>query len=178
MKTICIGDKFQTHCYKHNGKINCAWEEAIVLDIKKDYIVLGNDRTLVTEADGRTWRTKEPAILYYFKNKWFNMIAQLKTEAISYYCNVATPYIIEQRTIKYIDYDLDLRVYPSGDYRILDKMEYKYNKEIMKYSDKLDKAVKNGLDELINLYKDKAFMFDDNLNLRYYEIYKKLKNSK
>ena len=60
---------------------------------------------------------------------------QLKKDGIFYYCNIATPYIIEEKTIKYIDYDLDLRVFPSGEYKILDRMEYKYHKKIMHYSD-------------------------------------------
>ena len=72
------GDKLQIQCYKHNEKVHRSWDEAVVLDIKEDYIVCGNDRTLVTEAEGNTWRTKEPAIMYFFKNKWYNIIGQLK----------------------------------------------------------------------------------------------------
>ena len=36
MKQICIGDRYQIQCYKHNGKIHRAWDEAIVLDVKKE----------------------------------------------------------------------------------------------------------------------------------------------
>lgn len=39
----------------------------MVLDIKKDYMVFGNNKTKVTEATGATWRTKEPAIMYFLK---------------------------------------------------------------------------------------------------------------
>ena len=92
-------------------------------------MVFGNDKTTVIEADGCSWKTKEPAIMYFFKNEWFNIIAQLKKDGIYYYCNIATPYIIEDNTIKYIDYDLDLRIFPSGEYKILDKLEYNYHKK-------------------------------------------------
>ena len=71
MKQICIGDKYQIQCYKHNGKVHRAWDEAVVLAIEKDYIVFGNDRTQVIESSGNYWRTKEPAVMYFFKNKWF-----------------------------------------------------------------------------------------------------------
>lgn len=178
MKNICIGDNFQIQCYKHNGNIHRAWSEAVVLDIKKDYIVFGNKKTLVTEAEGVTWKTKEPAIMYFFRNKWFNVISQLKKDGIYYYCNIATPYIIEEGTIKYIDYDLDLRIFPNGDYKILDKLEYKYHKKIMNYSDDLDKAIKNGLDELIKLYKSKAIIFNEEMNKKYYQEYEKIVNQK
>ena len=33
---------------------------------------------------------------------------------------MASPYIIDENVIKYIDYDLDLRVFPDGGYKILD----------------------------------------------------------
>ncbi|MDD3452853.1 MAG: DUF402 domain-containing protein [Bacilli bacterium] len=177
MNKLCIGDNFQIQCYKHNQKIERASDEAVVLDIKKDYIVFGNNKTLLRKAEGSAWKTKEPAILYFFKNQWFNIIAQLKKDGIYYYCNIASPFIIEDNTIKYIDYDLDLRVFPTGEYKILDKMEYKYHKKIMNYSDDLDKAIKNGLNDLIELYKDGFVAFDDKVNLAYYDEYLKIKKN-
>ena len=175
MKKLCIGDKLQIQCYKHNGKIHRAWDEAVLLDTKKDYLVFGNMRTLVTEAEGNTWRTKEPAIMYFFYKKWFNIICQLKKDGIYYYCNIATPFIIEENTIKYIDYDLDLRIFPNEEYRILDKMEYKYHKKIMNYSQDLDKAIKNGLNELLIEYKTHSCYFDKASNEKYCEQYMQLK---
>ncbi len=171
MKQLCIGDNLQIQCYKHNGKVHRAWDEAVVLDIKKDYIVCGNRRTKVTEAEGGTWKTKEPAIIYFFRKKWFNVIVQLKKDGITYYCNIATPYIIEDNTIKYIDYDLDLRIFPDGEYKILDKLEYKYHKKLMGYSDELDQAIHNGLDELIKLYESGSPIFSEDWNKKYYQEY-------
>lgn len=175
MNKICMGDNFQMQCYKHNGKIHRSWSEAVIIEENKDYIVLGNNKALVIEADGRTRRTREPAIMYFFKKKWFNIIAQLKADGISYYCNIATPYIIEDGTIKYIDYDLDLRIFNTGEYKILDRMEYKYHKRIMNYSDELDMAVKNGLNELIKLYKSDSEIFSTEKNMNYYKEYLELK---
>ena len=54
-------------------------------------------------------------------------------------------------------------------------MEYKYHKKIMNYSDDLDKAIKNGLDELIKLYESGSPLFQTEPNLEYYEEYLKLK---
>ena len=108
MRQLHIGQNYQIQCYKHNHKVHRAWDEAVLLDIQKDYLVFGNQKTEVTEAEGSVWKTKEPAIIYFFKDYWFNIIAQLKKDGVYYYCNIATPYIIEDGTIKYIDYDLDL----------------------------------------------------------------------
>lgn len=176
MNNYCIGDKFQIQCYKHNGKPHRAWNEAVLLDIKKDYMVFGNDKTLVTESSGGRWRTKEPAIMYFFNDDWFNIITQLKKEGTTYYCNIATPYIIEDETIKYIDYDLDLRIFPDGSYKILDRMEYKYHKKVMDYSKRLDRVINASLNHLIDIYcnGEKSYVFSEKKNKKYFEIYKKL----
>ena len=172
---MCIGDKLQIQCYKHNKKVHRSWSEAVVLDVKKDYIVFGNNKTQVIEAEGNTWNTKEPAIMYFFKDKWYNVIAQMKKDGIYYYCNIATPFIIEDNTIKYIDYDLDLRIFPKGEYKILDKLEYEYHKKKMGYSDDLDKVINNGLRELINEYKNKSIIFNEEKNNNYLKLYMELK---
>lgn len=175
MKRMYIGDKYQIQCYKHDGKIHRSWDEAILLDIKKDYLVFGNNKTLVRESEGTTWRTKEPAIMYFFKNKWYNIIAQMKTDGIYYYCNIASPFIIEEGTIKYIDYDLDLRIFPKGDYKVLDKGEYECHRKSMNYSNDLHIVINNGMDELIKAYNNMSIMFNSGANALYMREYLDLK---
>ncbi len=171
-----IGDLYQIQCYKHDGKIHRAWDEAVLLDVKKDYMVFGNNKTLVTESEGTMWRTKEPAVMYFFKDKWFNIIAQMKKNGIYYYCNIATPFIIEDGTIKYIDYDLDLRIFPKGDYKVLDKLEYEYHKKKMNYSSDLDKVIQNAMSELIDEYNNLKEMFNKDKNIEYMNEYFNIKS--
>ena len=100
VKDLEIGKKYVIHSYKHNSKIHRAWDEAVLLEIHDDYLIFGNEKTKVTESDGRTWRTKEPAVLYFFKDKWYNIIGQYKKDGIYYYCNIASPFLIEDDTVK------------------------------------------------------------------------------
>lgn len=176
MNKIKIGDKLEIHCYKHNGKIHRTWDEAVVLDITEDYLVCGNNQTKVTENDGRTHRTKEPAIIFFYKNSWFNVIAQFKEFGLFYYCNIASPYLLDGKIIKYIDYDLDLRVFPDGGFRVLDKNEYKYHKRIMNYSEDLDLVINKELDKLIEMKNKNEGPFDFDIINGYYNKYIKLKN--
>ena len=171
MKRMCVGDHFQIQCYKHDGKVHRCCDEAIFLKETKEYMVFGNSKTKVTESSGNVWKTKEPAIMYFFKYEWFNIIAQLKKDGIYYYCNIATPFIIEEKTIKYIDYDLDLRIFPSKEFKILDRMEYKYHKSKMNYSKDLDRVINLALQELIKMYKKHSDVFNENINKQYYEQY-------
>ena len=103
MEKLIIGKKYEIHAYKHDGKIHRSWDETVLLEIHDDYLIFGNEKTKVIESDGRTWRTKEPAVLYFFYNNWFNIIGQYKKNGKYYYCNRASPFIIEEDTIKYID---------------------------------------------------------------------------
>ncbi len=176
MEKLETGAKLIIHSYKHNGCIHRAWDEAIFIEETDDYFVFGNDKTKVTESDGRKWRTKEPAIMYFFKNSWFNIIGQLKKTGIYYYCNIASPLIIEDGAVKYIDYDLDLRVFPDGSYKVLDKGEYKYHKTKMNYPEELDKILNSELKKLIEMNKNKADVFDHDTLIAYHERYDELKN--
>lgn len=169
-----VGDKFKIHSYKHNGNINQASDEAIVLDVFDDYFVCGNNMVTVTETGGRKYQTKELAIIYFYKNKWFNIIAQLKKYGLFYYCNIASPYTVDEDIIKYIDYDLDLRVFPDGKYRVLDKNEYKYHKKIMNYSEEIDFIVKNELNSLIEMKKKMVGPFDPVEIEKYHNKYNEL----
>ena len=177
MENLIIGKKYEIHSYKHNGEIHRSWDEAILAEIHDDYLIFTNEKTKVTESDGRSWRTKEPAVLYFFYNHWFNIIGQYKKNGIYYYCNIASPFIIEENTIKYIDYDLDLRVFPDGSFKVLDRGEYRYHKNIMKYSSTLDYILKSELSELINMLREKQLAFEPGTVEYYYKKYGKQKVS-
>ena len=115
-----VGERLTIHCYKHDGTLHRTWDEATVLFEDDEKLICCNNCTVVTESDGHSHRTNEPAILFFYKKRWFNIIGQLKPYGLFYYCNIASPYVIDNKIIKYIDYDLDLRVFPDGGYRILD----------------------------------------------------------
>ena len=173
-----IGDKLQVHCYKHNGKINSISDEAIVLDETDEMLICGNYRAKLIDNEGNSHRTKEPAIIFFYKNNWFNVIAQFKEYGLFYYCNIASPYLIDENVIKYIDYDLDLRVFPDGTYKILDKNEYKYHKKIMNYSEELDIVLNKELDKLIKMKNGNIGPFDKNILTEYLNKFENITNNK
>lgn len=173
MEKIEKGTRLQIHSYKHDGSIHRSWDEAVFLNETEEYLIFGNYKTLVTEKDGRTWKTKEPAIIYFSKKNWFNIIGQLKQTGIYYYCNIASPFVIEQNTIKYIDYDLDLRVFNDGAFKILDRGEYQYHKRIMNYSEDIDKILKRELSTLIDKVRTKEEPFNNTSIKKHFIEYQK-----
>ncbi len=178
MKNNKIGERYIIHSYKHDGSIHRSWDEAVLLEDNDSFMVFGNDKTKVTESDGRTWKTKEPAIMYFFKDNWYNVIGQCKKDGIYYYCNIASPFVIDEQTIKYIDYDLDLRVFPDGAFKVLDRGEYNYHKNKMNYSKEIDKVLKFELSNLIEMARGRTGPFTVGKVEEYYHLYKECKIQK
>ncbi len=176
MENIKVGDELKIHCYKHNGRFHRGWEEALVLHIDEEKIIVGNNKTKVVESDGRSHKTKEPAVIVFYKEKWYNVFGQLKKKGLFYKCNIATPYLIDDNVIKFIDYDLDLKVFPDGSFKVLDRNEYKYHKKIMNYSDDLDKVLKFELSNLIDLKRKEIGPFEKGLIEEYYKKYCEIRN--
>ena len=165
------------HSYKHDKKIHRVWNNVTVLDFDSEMVVVGNYKARVVEANGRYWNTKEPAICFFYNNEWFNVIAMLKEDGIHYYCNISSPYVYDDEAIKYIDYDLDLRVDSKFNYRILDKDEYKYHAKIMEYPPKLKAVIENSLEKVIDMVNNRVGPFNLDVVMKYYNEYKKV-NSK
>ena len=175
MEELQIGKNYMIHSFKHDGSFHRSWDEAVLLEIDDDYLVFANGKTNVTESDGRTWTTKEPSAMYFFKDRWFNIIAKKKTDGIFYKCNIASPFIIEDNTIKYVDYDLDLKVFTDGSYKVVDKNEYKYHKQKMNYPQDIDTILNSELKALIEMAKNKELAFDRDKIKEFYKKYEDFK---
>ncbi len=91
----------------------------------------------MTESDG-TWITREPAIVYFHSEYWFNVICMFREDGIYYYCNLSSPFVCDEEALKYIDYDLDIKVYPNGKYHLLDEDEYEQHMNQMNYPHDID----------------------------------------
>ena len=150
MKLPKEGDFITIQSYKHDGRLHRTWRDTMVLKTTENAVIGVNDHTLVTEADGRRWVTREPAIVYFHKKYWFNIIAMIRYNGISYYCNLASPYVLDQEALKYIDYDLDVKVFADGEKKLLDVDEYEIHKKEMHYSPDIDYILKEHVKILVD----------------------------
>lgn len=153
------GETIQIHSYKHDGKIHRVWQETTVLKGTRNVVIGANERTLVIESDGRTWLTREPSIVYFHAQHWFNIICMLRDDGVYYYCNMSSPFVFDNNTVKYIDYDLDVKVFPDMSFNILDEDEYEDHKAKMKYPDVIDKILKRNVEKLIGWIKQRRGPF-------------------
>lgn len=177
MKLPNVGERIQIHSYKHNGHIHRIWDETVVLKATPTYVIGGNNRTIVTESDGRTWVTREPAICFFHANYWFNVIGMIREDGIYYYCNLSSPFVIDDEALKYIDYDLDLKVFPSRSYIVLDEDEYARHRKEMSYPQAIDKILYQNVDELKTWIKEEKGPFSTEFIDEWYAEYMKIMHS-
>lgn len=157
--------------YKHDGYVHRTWALGYVLEVSEKRFVVVTNKTLVTEADGRKWVTREPAICCFYPDKWYNVICMIRKTGIHYYCNLASPAIYDGEALKYIDYDLDVKVSPQGKYTLLDEEEYRRHGQEMGYSKELQLAIKKGLDRLMVDIRLRNSPFDHREINRLYDKY-------
>ena len=148
----------------------------MVLKTTENALIGVNDHTLVTERDGRRWITREPAIVYFHKKYWFNIIAMIRDNEVSYYCNLASPFYMDQEALKYIDYDLDVKVFPGGDKKLLDVEEYEQHKRKMNYSDEIDFILKENVKILVDWINNQLGPFSEEYIKIWYNRYVELRN--
>lgn len=156
--------------YKHDGLLHRQWSPAYLVEENDDYWALASKASFVTERDGRKWMTKEHAIFILFKKEWMNVICMMKEgRGICYYVNIASPTLKDDGYLKYIDYDLDVKLFPDGVVKELDLQEFERHSETYNYSDKLSAAIKISMDHVLNLMERRDFPFIDDEIFRLFD---------
>ena len=173
-----VGSEILIHSYKHDGSIHRSWAKGFVLDANEKHTIVINNHTLVTESDGRMWYTREPAICYFPHHQWYNVICMIRKNGVYFYCNIASPSYYDGEALKYIDYDLDLKVFPDYRYKVLDEEEYRQHSLKMHYSKELDAILRKQLSILIDMSMTLKGPFQPNFAKYWYDAYQAEKNRK
>lgn len=165
------GSKIEILSYKHNGKLHRVWESNIVLKGTEMVVIGANDKATVTESDGRMWTTREPAISYFHATYWFNIIGMLRNDGIHYYCNISSPFTYDDEGLKYIDYDLDVKVFPDMTYKLLDEDEYAEHRMKMNYPKELNAILYKNIEHLLMWIRQRKGPFAPEFIDQWYERY-------
>ena len=174
MERLKIGDRVFVESYKHDGSVHRTWSKAMVIDVLQNCYVVVTDYTWVVESDHRRWLTKEPAICFYYTDKWFNIISMIRRSGIYYYCNIASPSVYDGEAIKNIDYDLDVKVFPDGTRILLDENEFEYHTQKMNYPKETVDMCFRARDELLQMIDSKMdpfnFTYTNDYVMKYFEL--------
>ena len=144
------GSYISIYSFKHDGHIRRNWDQGFVLESDEKHYVVVTNKTWVWDDDGNHWFTREPALCYFYTDRWYNVIAMLRETGIYYYCNLASPSLYDEEGIKYIDYDLDYKIYPDGKIDLLDRKEYEQHRKEMEYPEEIDIIMKKYLSSILD----------------------------
>jgi protein associated with RNAse G/E len=99
---------------------------------------------------------------FWLDDRWYNVMRfqDPKTNEFSWYCNVTTPATYDGETLRYVDLDLDLHVWPSGEIKVLDEDEFLENSARMSYPPDVIQQARSALDTLLDLAQRRSFPFD------------------
>ncbi|MHA3825579.1 DUF402 domain-containing protein [Mycoplasma sp. BRA285] len=172
-----VGSMINVQGYKHNGYLYRQWNSAKVVFHNKRHIVLFLKNTKVAEyeKDVNGWRYTENAIWFLPKDAMYNAIVLLKESGPYYYINMASKPIFEDNTIKFIDYDLDVKCYPDKELQVVDRDEFALHSREMKYSEELKNYLFKELTEVIEMYSEYQYFFNPEIINYYLDI---LRNDK
>ena len=152
----------KVQAYKHDGSIHREWSPAYLVEETDCYYALASRASLVTEAGGRRWMTSENAIFFLFKHEWMNVIAMMKPErGIVYYVNIASPTIFDGGFLRYIDYDLDVKLFPDHVVKELDEQEFRRHSAKYGYDEETIDICVNMEKRIEKMMRDGEFPFID-----------------
>lgn len=156
--------KIAIHGYKFNGWLYRTWEFPTIIEETDDYICVSSKGSMVITADKKKAdvfhhsKILVPTIWYFYKKKWFNIIVFQKNKRVEFYVNIASPYLIEENTLKYIDFDIDFKIIGQDLQMIkkLDENEFEVHKTKYSYPDSLINKIKIAEAEIIEMFKNKT----------------------
>ena len=169
-----IGTLIYIQSFKHDGSLHRTWSQGFVIEANDKRTVVVTNKTWVTEADGRKWYTREPAICFFYPDHWFNIICMMRKTGVYYYCNLASPAIYDGEALKHIDYDLDVKVFPDGKVILLDEDEYDQHAREMNYPESIKIIIEDELQVLLDWIDEKRVPFESEQMEEMFKVYLKL----
>jgi protein associated with RNAse G/E len=167
--------------FKYDGHLHRTWLENWLVPADKlapehaaaGLMVCVNHNTLIREANGKTWKSRIPGITFFIPGQWYNVVALIEHSGIRYYCNISSRSLLNGNVITYIDYDLDVVLYPNGNVAVVDQDEYAVNSKLYRYPQVILDNVEQSLNELLERIKRRDIPFHDRHIYEYHRLWKK-----
>ena len=169
-----VGNEVYIQSYKHDGSLHRTWCKGVIVDVTDNEFVVVTNKTWVIESDGRKWLTREPAVCFFWTDRWYNVISMIRKTGVYYYCNLASPSLYDGEAIKNIDYDLDVKLYPDWSYMILDESEYEEHASMMNYPEDIKEIVEGEMKNLLHEMEEEHHPLNSKLVVNYYNKYRTL----
>lgn len=95
----------------------------------------------------------------------------IREDGVYYYCNLSSPFVWDEEALKYIDYDLDIKVFPDMTYMLLDEDEYERHRREMHYPDVIDRILKDNVHKLVGWIQERKGPFAPEFIDKWYAMF-------
>ncbi len=100
---------------------------------------------------------------HFWTDRWYNVMRCDRPHGggLEYwYCNVTSPAQYDGETVRYIDLDLDVLVFPDGKTKVVDEDEFLDNSARMGYPPDMIEQSRRAVDEIVALARSGQFPFE------------------
>lgn len=146
--------------FKYDGTLYRQWNGTKIILNTADYVCCLLNKTKVIEKDGQKWVIKEPMLWFFSKKNFFNTTINAKEDGLYYYSNLASPFFIENNTIKFIDFDYDIKIYPNKPFLIVDHADFVRNQDRW-YDENITDVIYQTIALLAQMFYLKDDLFDE-----------------
>jgi uncharacterized protein (DUF952 family)/protein associated with RNAse G/E len=160
------GDSIWLRAENHDGSFHWA-HPALFGRVEEGFVQTRTGQaTVVARESGpfvSNWSTRG----HYWLNRWFNVIRLQNPngQLDGYYCNIARPLPFDGKTVRYVDLQLDVRVFVGSDgglaWRLLDEDEFEAAREHYGYDDELVSRCYEAVEEIVAMVKAREFPFNE-----------------
>lgn len=124
----------QCRSFKHNGTVAKHFHGLTKILERDDVVVLHSDVGVRVDVVNRNthWIADYAAYKVFPIGAHYNFIIVIKENGNEYYCNLASPPVITDDEVTYIDYDIDVVRTPAGAIEVHDIEQF--NERIVSYN--------------------------------------------
>ena len=163
IKDIQNGQIINVQAYKHDGTLYRQWNGLKVIEISPLSLVLFMYKTKVKEKAGQRWVVREPVIWWFPTDSFYNTTGLIRQSGTHFYTNLASPPFFEDNTLKFIDYDLDIKAYPGTNVKVVDQREFEEHKVKYNYPQELIDKVNRTTSKVLKMIELHEAYFDEDV---------------
>lgn len=158
--TVTPGSRILLRATKFDGSPHWIQPFTVVSDDGCLLVARYRARTPIFTSRGE-FRSPYNSRAYFWRDRWYNVfrLARPGCELSLWYCNIATPAVVDCDQLTYADLDLDVIVRPEGAIKVQDRDDFERHRQLYAYPSDVAARAEEAACEVIALAKARAFPF-------------------
>lgn len=110
----------------------------------------------------RRFTITHPSDMIFWRARWYNVYLNYADDGqlAHYYCNVGLPPELSGETLRFVDLDLDVQIWPDGRYAVLDEDEFTEHAILFGYPPAMQQAARLAIGDILAHWQAGQSPFD------------------